>query len=154
MKLNEKDASANANGADSNVDSAFMGIVSWSTALCLGGVLASLQALYKDGSGFGFHVTFATVAAFLVGVVAGLLYWRAARRGRSIRRVSIAVLVLFGAMAFLYPIRFLTSDNRVEMLRGFAAAAIALSLGAFILWRLARFFERDASKTAGDNGDS
>lgn len=132
-------------GPGADVDESFMGIVSWSTALCSGAMLASIQSLYKDAAGFAFHITPATVAAFVIGTAVVLTYWRVAPMSLLIRRLSSLVLVFAGAAAFLYPLRFLPGEKMHDLFQGLAAAAVALSLGAFFLWRLKRFFERDAA---------
>jgi ABC-type nickel/cobalt efflux system permease component RcnA len=138
-------AMARTPDTEENIDRTFFGIVSWSTALCFGGVVASLESLYKDQSGFAFHINAATFITFALGTVAGLAYWRIASISGLVRKVSSLLLVLLGVGAFLYPLRFLPREKFTEVFEGFVAAVFVLSLGAFILWRVTRFLDRDAA---------
>ncbi len=152
--LNKMPAAAggleDANRAGSKNERVFFGIVSCATALGLGVMLASLQALYKDGSGFAFRISAGTIAAFAIGAAAGLVYWRAALRSCFLRRISSLILFAVGAGAFLYPLRFLPGEKLPEVFQGIGAAAVALSILGFMLWRLMRFFDQDAART--ENG--
>jgi hypothetical protein len=142
--------------AQSKDERLFFGIVSYSTALAFGGMLASLEALYNDTSGFSFHFSVGTLAAFAIGFAVGLIYWRivsldAAGGASLLLRASSFLLLLGGVAAFLYPLRFLPAEKLHEVLQGLTAAVVALSLIALMLWRLKIFFDQDAAKALGKN---
>jgi hypothetical protein len=125
-------------------------IVSYSTASALGAVVASDQALIKDASGFSFHLSMGTPAAFAVGVLAGLIYWKIVFAGSTggrvlLLRISSFLLLLGGVGAFLYPLRFLPTEKLPEVFVGLSTAAVALSLVAFVLWRFKKFFEQETA---------
>jgi hypothetical protein len=139
------------NRADSNDERLFFRIVSYSTGLAFGGMLAALESLYNDGSGFSFHVSVGTLGAFAMGFVAGLVYWRivllaSRERASLLLRTASFLLLLGGVTAFLYPLRFVPVEKLSEIFKGLATATVALSLVAFMLWRLKTFFDQDAAK--------
>src|SRR5687767_4989228 len=54
----------------------FFRIASWSSALALGAIMASIYSLYPASAGVMFRFTARTVLAFLVGTAMGWIYWR------------------------------------------------------------------------------
>ena len=118
-------------------------IVLGSTALALGGMAAALEALRPSATGFGFRISVWTFVAFAVGWAAGLLYWKLEARSRLAGRIGNAFLLLAGLGGFLYPLRFVPSDKKADIGIGLGLAVCALSMGAFLLWRMKRFFDKD-----------
>jgi len=118
-------------------------IVLGSTAVALGCMAAAVQALRRSGDGFAFQVSVWTVAAFAAGVAAGLLYWKLASRSLLAVRLGSAFLVLTGVGGFLYPLRFVPADKMADIAIGLGLAVCALSMVAFLLWRMKRFFDKD-----------
>jgi hypothetical protein len=140
------------NNADSNSDRDLLRIASVSTALAFGAVLASLEALYRNTSGFAFHISLRTLAAFVIGGAVGLVYWKivtlgATGRASKLLRPASFLLLLAGVGAFLYPLRFLSKERLIEVFQGLATVAVALSLVGYILWRIKGFLEQDAAQT-------
>jgi hypothetical protein len=130
------------------------GIMSFSTALGLGGMFASLQALYLDASGFSFRLSPGTLAAFAMGSAAGLVYWKIVSHdgmdGKSrLGRAATILLAMAGVAAFLYPLRFVPAEKMREIAKGLATAVVALSLVGFMLRRLKRFFDADDNRMEG-----
>jgi hypothetical protein len=119
------------------------GIVLFSTALALGGMAAAIQALHRSAAGFRFQISLGTLAAFAAGTAAGLLYWKLAARSLLAVRLATAFLVLAGVGAFLYPLRFVPADKLADIAIGLAAATCAVSIIAFLLWRVKRFLDAD-----------
>ncbi len=137
------------NRATSN-DQRLFKIASYATALAFGAALASDQALARDASGFSFHLSMGTPAAFAVGFVAGLIYWKIVLAGSTggralLLRVSSFLLLLGGVAAFLYPVRFLPAEKLPEVFTGLSTAAVALSLVAFVHRQFKNYFEREAA---------
>jgi len=123
----------------------FFKIVVGSTSLGLGCMAATIETLRRDVGGFKFQVSAGTFAAFAVGWAAGLLYWKFAARSRLAARVGAALLLMAGVGAFLSPLRFVPADKMAEISIGLGTAACAISIGAFLLWRLKRFFDADTA---------
>jgi len=128
---------------DDPLSRGFFRIVRGSTALALGGMVAALEALRRSAAGFTFHVSVWTFVAFAAGLAAGLLYWRLAARSRLGSRMGTALLLLAGVGAFLYPLRFVPADKMAEIAIGLGMAFGAISMVAFLLWRIKRFFDAD-----------
>ncbi len=126
-----------------DIDRTFFGVMSVSSALCFGAIVATIQSLEKDQSGFAFHVTFATAVAFVLGTLAGLACWWIVPINNFTRRLSTPVLLLIAAASFFYPLRFLPRDKFWDLLQGLSLAAFALSLGAILLLKLKKFFDAD-----------
>jgi hypothetical protein len=122
----------------------FFKIVLGSTTLALGCMAAAIEALRRDATGFSFQVSAWTFVAFAAGLVAGVLYWKMAARSLFGVRLGTALLVLSGIGGFLYPLRFVPADKMAEIGIGLGFAACALSIGAFMLWRMKLFFDADA----------
>ncbi len=118
-------------------------IVLGSTALALGGMAAALQALRPSATGFGFRISVWTIVAFAVGWAAGLLYWKLEAKSRLAGRIGNALLLLAGLGGFLYPLRFVPADKKTDIGIGLGLAVCAVSMGAFLLWRMKRFFDKD-----------
>jgi len=146
MKINEALKPAGLSilsQADGSLSRTFFNIVVGSTALGLGFMAAAIEALRRDVGGFTFHASAGTFVAFVIGLIAGLYYWKVAFRSLLAARAGTALLVLAGLGGFLYPLRFVPSDKMAEIGIGLGFAVCALSIGAFLLWRMKRFFEED-----------
>jgi hypothetical protein len=129
--------------AEDSLSRGFYKIVHGSTALALGGMAAALQALRSSADGFTFHISVWTFVALAAGLAAGLFYWRLAARSRLASRMGTALLLLAGVGGFLYPLRFVPANKMGEIAIGLSFAVCALTIVAFLLWRLNRFFEAD-----------
>jgi hypothetical protein len=125
-------------------------IVLGSTALALGCMAATLQSLQRGASGFTFHVSLGTIAAFALGMAAGLLYWKLAAGSLLAVRLGTAFLLLAGVGGFLYPLRFVRADKMSEIAIGLAFATCAISTVALMLWKMKRFFDADAAAVETD----
>jgi hypothetical protein len=129
----------------------FLRIASISTALAFGAVLGSIESLRKDGSGFSFQLSGATVVGFMAGAAVGFLYWKlvslsARHRASRLLRLSSSLLLLGAVGVFLYPLRFLSAEKLAEVWQGLGADAVVLSVLGVILWRIKRFLDRDSAR--------
>jgi peptidoglycan/LPS O-acetylase OafA/YrhL len=118
-------------------------IAAVSTALGLGCMVAAMESLRSGATGFSFRPSLTTLAAFAAGTAAGLFYWKLAGRGGPAARRASFLLTLLGVTVFLYPLRFVPADQLPERAKGLGLAAVAISIGVFLLWRVKRFLDRD-----------
>jgi hypothetical protein len=139
-------------GPESVLSPGLYKIVLGSTALGLGCMAATLEALRPSAAGFGFSVSAWTFVAFAIGLGAGLLYWKLEAGSRLVGRVANAVLLLGGVAGFLYPLRFVPEDKMTDIGIGLGLAVCALSLGGFMLWRLKSFFDKDNDAVESKKG--
>src|ERR1700755_3143258 len=87
-------------------------VVTYSTALAFGAMIASLEALRPSSTGFSFEVSFKTLIAFLLGGAIAFPFWKLIfnRSNLSQRKLSfvwigfLTVLLMLGIGAFLYPL--------------------------------------------------
>lgn len=128
-------------------------IASLATAFGLGCAAASLQSLDRSPAGFNFHVTVWTFVAFAFGAAIALLFWHVCMRSPAAARRYSGWFLLVGLVMFLYPLRFIPSERKLEMVEGLILAIMALSGVAFMLWQVKRYldddtaqFERDSAK--------
>jgi uncharacterized membrane protein len=126
-------------------------IATFSTALALGTVFASNQALTRDVNGFVWHLSAQTLLAFVVGAAIGYSYWKiidrsSDRQASGLLRVASFVLLLVGIGAFLYPLRFLPTDQLPDVAKGLAVDVVALSALGWILWQIRNFLNADTEQ--------
>jgi hypothetical protein len=122
-----------------------------STALAFGCMAATLEALRPDTAGFSFQVTYKTLLAFVAGAAIAFPLWRfilcgnrLGRRNRSLTTgMLVALLMILGVGAFLYPLRFVPRSKWPEIRVGLLTAVCALSGVAGLLWGVKRFVDSD-----------
>ena len=125
-------------------------VVIASSALGLGTLLASLTVLKQGEAGVQWHWSNYALPAFVLGAVVAALYWRlvfrlgAGEDGRASRLLlySTSVILLLLAVAILlYPLRFVSAENRHDVLIGLAVAVCALSVVGFMLRSVVKMLE-------------
>jgi hypothetical protein len=126
-------------------------VVTYSSALAFGTMIASLEALRMGAAGITFQLTYRTFIAFVLGGAIVVPFWRLIFHGSSLSRrkltllwiAVVAVLVLLGIGAFLYPLRYVPREKLQEITTGLVTAVCALSGVAFLLWGVKRFVDSD-----------
>jgi hypothetical protein len=123
-------------------------IASAATAVALGTVFASNQAVSRDANGFVFHISAWTVLAFAIGAAIGVAYWKIVAmnwdgKASPLLRVASFVLLLVGIGAFLSPLRFLPTDQFPDVAKGLGMDVIVLSLLGLLMWRVFTYFGKD-----------
>jgi hypothetical protein len=129
----------------------FRVLVSASTGLAIGGLLAALAMLERSTSG-GIGLRFSWLAPFLfvAGFTAGWQFWRFMFRASELdpavsRRILKRWGVLFGLIAvlcFAYPIRFAASEKKRDVVDGIVLAIAALGVAGTFTWRTIQMIER------------
>jgi len=131
-------------------------IMIWGSAVAFGFLAAALQALRPRPAGFTFNISALTWLAFILGTGVGVIFWKivlsraGGAREKRVRFVIELVLLLLGAAAFLYPLRFVPSEKLPELLIGLVTAAVALSIVAGLLIMMGRFLGSDEKKNRLD----
>jgi uncharacterized membrane protein len=149
----------------------FLRIITASSALAFGAMVASLYSLRRAPSGFRFQFNTGSALVFLAGAALAWGYWRTVsslpasaegtapgspteglRQESGIRKrvwfilYSIG-LALISLICFLVPIRHVAEENRRDIVEGLFMALGAIALVVLILWRLIRWLgEMDRSK--------
>src|SRR3974390_2539763 len=87
-------------------------IIIYGFSFSFGAVLASLQALRPRPNGFALQVSWWTLVAFVLGgvVVAPCFHLMIYSRRQSVRRGSLAAIVILGVAAFFYPMRMVPRE--------------------------------------------
>jgi hypothetical protein len=130
----------------------FFRFASISTAIGFGCAAASTESLRSNPAGFSFQITVGSFVAFAIGAAIAIFYWRlVAHNSPAVRRFSFLV-ALCGVGLFLYPLRFMPSRNLPELAIGLVSATLALSLVAFLLWKVKCYLDRDEQR--GDAASS
>jgi hypothetical protein len=126
-------------------------IATLSTALGMGTVFASNQSLTRDANGFIWHLSAHTLLAFVVGAAIGYSYWKiiarsSDRQASGLLRAASFMLLLVGIGAFLYPLRFLPTDQLPDVAKGLGVDVVALSALGWILWQIRNFLNADTEQ--------
>jgi peptidoglycan/LPS O-acetylase OafA/YrhL len=129
--------------AGSDSSRTFFRIASLGTAIGFGCAAASTESLRSSPAGFSFQITAGTFVAFAIGAAIAIFYWRLVVHNSPAVRRSSVLLALGGVGLFLYPLRFMPSRNLPELAIGLVSATLALSLVAFLLWKVKRFLDSD-----------
>ena len=131
-------------------DVAFRRIVIVSTAALLAVAYGWLAGFVRQPNGdLTFHWRWMVLCWALIGIVSTVYFWhkiwppenRAPTR-KGIIEAVIAV-ALPGIWWLIFPLRSQSGEHLREVLAGLIAAAIALSFGAWMIFRLGRAFEED-----------
>jgi hypothetical protein len=120
-------------------------IIVYGLSLSFSVVVATLETLRVEHSGFAFEVTWRTFAVLLV---AGLVLVpcfqviiHSERKG--LRRATLATVSVIGVGSFFYPLRFVPREKMGDIFTGLGLAVIALAAaGGCLLW-VRRLFEKD-----------
>ncbi len=124
---------------DKNRD--FFRIASFSTALALGCAAATVYSVKLGSAGITIELSWGTLVAFAAAAGVGVYYWRLIEKGRRSARWLDAVMILLGLALFLYPVRFVAPEKKVDVAVGLVLAMIFLGTAGWLIWRCMRFFD-------------
>ncbi len=119
----------------------FSTIVTFSSALGFGEVLALSEALRVSEPAISFHLSIWTAIAFLVGFNSVFAYLRflftcGDKTPQFFRRGGLMVLGVMTAGAILYPFRSIQVDKFAERFEGVGAALCFIAIGLVLIWRI------------------
>ena len=125
-------------------DRFFQQLVAIATGLAFAGMLASLAAVEIGAGGklvLRWH--WAILPLVVLGLIIGVSFWRLvfrsaaheSNRSRRHLKQAAAGLALMAISAFLYPLRFVQSERRSEVLIGLALAIAVLTFVGWLLWK-------------------
>lgn len=140
----------------SDPEQTFLKIVRYASSLGFGVMLATATMLRSTRAGFSFEFSWFAPVAFLIGAGTALGYWRLLARGTSLLWPSVGMLFL-GGCVFIAPLRFVPTENLVSVLSGLICAAVVLSFGGFMIFRLIRAINEgerlNAEREAAEAGE-
>lgn len=133
-------------------DSALFRIAGLGAALAFGAMVATLFSVQKTSAGLTFELNVLTVLAFLASATVAWFYWRLVarmavdkapeQRRKKFAAFSIALLAI-GAIAFLYPMRFVEREKQADVFIGLALAIAVLTGVGFVMRKVIRFLDAD-----------
>ena len=133
-------------------DLAFRRMIIVSTAVSLAAAYGWLAGYVRQPNGdLTFHWRWMVLFWAFVGFVSTLFFWRkiwppgnrAATRKGIIE--GIIALALPGVWWLIFPLRAQSGQHLWQVIAGLTAAALVLTFGAWMIFRLGRAFERDKS---------
>lgn len=127
----------------------FRRLLTISTALAFGGMLGSLGVAGRDANGMRFSFHWSVPLLFLVGAGAAVWFWQlifrfdsggdAHLRGRLKLVAGSLLLVALGC--FLFPLRLVSPDKRMEVIFGMGFAFVVLSGMGWLIYQTIRWVE-------------
>lgn len=125
-------------------DPVFRRVVSVATGLAFGGMLATLAIFERGSHGkLSLRWHWGAIPLVLFGLTLGLQFWRILWRAQQDNTASSkvrfkAISIFLGVVAvvsFAYPIRYIQSTKRAEVLSGLGLAVFVLSGFGYLLWK-------------------
>jgi|LauGreDrversion4_2_1035121.scaffolds.fasta_scaffold791106_1 hypothetical protein len=131
-----------------------------STALAFGGMMGSLGVAGRDADGLKFSFHWSVPLLFVVGAAVAVWFWQlifrfdsggdARLRGR-LKWVS-AALLLGSVGCFLFPLRLVSPEKRMEVILGMGMALVVLSFMGWLIYQTIRWVE-SASRAEEERTD-
>ncbi len=121
----------------------FNWVASISAAIGIGAAVACLQSLRWDSAAMTFQITMGSWAAFALGAAGGMLLWWAAASGHRSARYSAWAAAVAGLVMLLYPLRYVSPGKLREFTVGGGTAVVAVTIGAFLLWKVKQGLDSD-----------
>ena len=131
--------------ADSKEGREFEKLVMWVSSLSIGVMAGFLASLKQVNPVIDIRFPLAPVVAFIIGTIVTALYLRVVLRAEKRRRAPLVVGAVIVCVLgyFLIGIKDSSHENRSDVTIGTIAAVLVLSFVAFVLWRVALYFESD-----------
>jgi hypothetical protein len=124
-------------------------IIIYCLSLAFSGLIASLETLRPTTSGFSFHLSWRTLLTFLIGVAIFVpcfktIFLSPNKRGRV---AGLALVVVVGLVSFLFPLRFVPTEEFGALFTGLSIAVCFVSTIGGILFVISRFLNADERQT-------
>lgn len=131
-----------------------------STALAFGGMMASLGVAGRDADGLKFSFHWSVPLLFVAGAGAAVGFWRLIFRFdaggndqlRGRLKLVAGVLLLVALGCFLFPLRLVSPDKRLEVIFGMGFALVVLSGMGWLIYQTIRWVE-SASRAEEEHSD-
>ena len=142
-------------------DRQFRSVVVLGTALAFGGMLGSLGVVGRDREGLHFSFHWSAPVLFLVGAALAVGFWRLIFRfdegvsedkSKRLWRAG-AVLLVVAVGCFLYPLRLVSPEKRLEVVFGLSSALVVLSAIGWLIFKTIRWVE-EASRAEEESVDA
>lgn len=138
-------------GTDSKMQRGLYKILTYSTAVAFGTMIASIEAIRMSPTGFTFEISFWTVIAFLLGGAVAFPFWKfifnatnlSPKQLKWVWSGFLAIMIVLGVGSFLYPLRYVPREKLHDIAVGLAGALLVLSLIGFVVWRIKHFLDWD-----------
>jgi Na+/proline symporter len=136
---------------DSKEGRDFEKLVLWASSFSIAVLAALLASLKQVNPSIVLRFSVATVVAFVGGAVLTPLFLRVVMHGSKKRRalLVIAAAIVSVLTYFLFGIENTSQENRTDVTIGTAIAVTVLSFVAWVLWRLAQYFNSDQPNDDG-----
>lgn len=131
-------------------------IAGWGASLAFGTMIATLFALKIRPAGVSFELNFWVVISFFVAAAAGWFYWRMVARlavggavkdqKRKFQLFSLG-LILMGVVGFLFPLKFIPAEKRMDVFVGLALALSCIFGVGVVMWKVKRFLDADLQRS-------
>jgi len=130
-------------------DRPVFGIIVYCLSLAFSVLIASLETLRPTTSGFTFHPSWRTLLTFFIGVAIFIpcfktIFLSPHKRGRV---AGMALVVVVGLVSFLFPLRFVPTEEFGALFTGLSIAVCFLSTIGGILFVISRFLNAEERQT-------
>ena len=124
-------------------------IIVYCLSLAFSVLIASLETLRPTTSGFSFHLSWRTLLTFFIAVAVFVpcfetIFLSPNKRGRV---AGMALVVVVGLVSFLFPLRFVPTEEFGALFTGLSIAVCFLSTIGGILFVISRFLNADERQT-------
>lgn len=136
-------------------DPLFRSVVSVATGLAFGGMLATLAVFERGSHGkLSLRWHWGAIPLLLIGLMLGLQFWRILWRAQrddtasskaNLRGFSI-FLGIVAVASFVYPMRYIQSTKRGEVLSGLGLAVFVLSGFGYLIWKTIQWVNANEPK--------
>lgn|SRR5688572_27455736 len=135
-----------------NDDRPVFRIIVYCLSLAFSVLIASLETIRPATSAFTFEFSWRTLLTFLIGAAIVVPCFRTIFLSPHIRRriVALAMVVMIGLSAFLYPLRFVPAHKYAAIFTGLAIAVATVTLVGGILFTINRFLNADELATQSE----
>jgi branched-subunit amino acid ABC-type transport system permease component len=147
--------------AKATSNSTLFRIAGFGASMAFGAMIATLFAVRVRPAGVSFEFSPWVVIAFVIAAAVGWLYWRmvarlaaggAAKDQKKKFQLFSVGLVLLGAVGFLFPLKFIPAEKRLDVFIGLSLALSCILGVGLVMWKVKRFLDADLKRS--EDGES